>query len=155
MHTHTHIHTGKTHFKLQNIILQFLIFPLTWLHCSAPDPTGSQSQASQPIPLAIFQWFSLHWSQFKPITFGLQEHCPVLRLHEPASASVPNKLHVHSARNNPLHITYYVSVTVSQFTKLENHIKYFIIAFVGIRFQTNIVNPQNCTNTADVCNVLF
>lgn len=119
MHACTH-EIQVCHFNMQ------LLFPacsLTWLHCSASDPTGSQLQASQPIPLAIFQWLSLHWSQFKPITFGLQEHCPVLRLHGPASTSVPSKLHVHSAGNNPLCVKHYIRKLKK---KLKKEIKSFL-----------------------------
>ena len=42
---------------------------------------GSQAHGSQPSPLAIFQWFSMHSSQCSPCTFGRQLHRPETRSH--------------------------------------------------------------------------
>lgn len=61
----------------------------TSLHCSEYEPFKSQSQASHPVPLAIFQWFSWHESQFIPITLGRQGHCPVTGSHGPTVKFVP------------------------------------------------------------------
>ena len=54
-------------------------WPKKVLHEGPSEPMGSQSQGSQPSPLAIFQWFSMHSSQCSPCTFGRQLHRPVTR----------------------------------------------------------------------------
>ena len=74
-------------------------WPSNSLHWGLRLPSSSQSQASQPTPLASFQWSGAHWPQSSPITLGRHGHCPVVRLQiSSASLSDPSGLQLHSAQ---------------------------------------------------------
>ena len=76
-------------------------WPSNSLHWGLRLPSSSQSQASQPTPLASFQWSGAHWPQSSPITLGRHGHCPVVRLQiSSASLSDPSGLQLHSAQKS-------------------------------------------------------
>ena len=55
-------------------------WPSKRLHVVLVEPTGSQSQASQPSPLASFQWSGLHLSRIKPQSSSFLEGLCILSL---------------------------------------------------------------------------
>lgn len=77
---------------------------LTSLQEDPKEWLRSQSQASQPFPLAMFQVSGAHWSQCWPTTLGRHWHCPLFKsqLQFPweghVSSAVPILLQTHSEK---------------------------------------------------------
>ena len=79
---------------------------------------GSQAHGSQPSPLAIFQWFSMHSSQCVPFTFGRQLHTPETRSHANLEGTIGQLSYVLPVGICPKGVTFtLMTLTVHCITK--------------------------------------